>query len=216
MAQVKLKVLAGSNAGKEIPISVPRFLIGRSDDCQLRPKSDAISRNHCAIVTAGDEVLIRDLNSRNGTYINEERISGDKQLQNGDKLRLGKLEFEFVIVVEKKPEPVAAPAPKDEKTSADGSSVEFDVSEWLEEANAADKIKRSDPDTRQFKLDETDRIALEKASSGGGSTGDSAVKKFGAPDKKSPGKLPSNAKPAAANSREAAADMLKKFFNNNR
>lgn len=212
MAQVKLKVLAGSNAGKEIPVAVPRFLIGRADECQLRPKSDAISRNHCAVVTAGDDISIRDLNSRNGTYINEERVSGDRPLKNGDKLRIGKLEFEFVIVVEKKPEPVAAPAPADPKTSADGSSVEFDVTEWLEEANASDKIKRSDPDTRQFKLDETDRVALEKAAEG--ATGDSAVKKLSAPQKSAPGKLPSNSKPAAANSREAAADMLKKFFNN--
>lgn len=220
MVQVKLKVQAGNNAGKEIPVATSQFLIGRSDDCQLRPKSDAISRNHCTILTDGEQVTIRDLNSRNGTFINDERVTTDRPLQNGDKLRLGKLEFEILIKVE----PKAAAAPtvsvpssdtKQEKKAADGSSVEFDVTEWLEEANASDKGKRSDPDTRQFKLDETDRIALEKASSeAAAASGDSAVKKFSPPDKKTPGKLPDRNKQAAANSREAAADMLKKFFNN--
>ncbi|MBI2477325.1 MAG: FHA domain-containing protein [Planctomycetia bacterium] len=68
--QVKLKVLAGKNSGKELPVPVKRFLIGRGDDCHMRPKSEAISRNHCAILINDDEdeVIIRDLNSRNGTY----------------------------------------------------------------------------------------------------------------------------------------------------
>lgn len=221
MFQVNLKVMVGGNAGKEIPIPVPRFLIGRSDECHLRPKSDAISRNHCAILVHEEEVTIRDLNSRNGTFINDERIADERALKTGDKLRIGKLEFEVLIKTTKKtPEPVPDPDTKDKKPS-DSSSMEFDVSEWLEEANSKDKaLKKPDPDTRQFKLDETDRVALEKASGVAAengkpaeSTGDSAVKKLVIPTKKAPGKLPERPKQAAPNSREAAADMLKKFFN---
>jgi pSer/pThr/pTyr-binding forkhead associated (FHA) protein len=214
MVEVKLKVQAGSNAGKEIPVPMARFLIGRSEECQLRPKSDAISRNHCTILINDDEVTVRDLNSRNGTFVNEERVSGDYPLKNGDMLRVGKLKFEVVVQSSKKTSAVPAPDTKQEKKEDDGSSVEFDVSEWLEEANAVAQQKRSDPDTRQFKLDETDRIALEKAGAEESNTGDSGVKKFTPPDKKTPGKLPDRHKQAAANSREAAADMLKKFFNN--
>jgi pSer/pThr/pTyr-binding forkhead associated (FHA) protein len=214
MFQVSLKVLVGGNVGKEIPVPVPRFLIGRSDECHLRPKSDAISRNHCTILVHDNEVSIRDLNSRNGTYINDERISGDRVLTGGDKLKIGKLEFEVLIKHTKKiAEPVPDPDTKDKKI-ADSSSVEFDITEWLEEGNSKDKAKKSDPDTRHFKLDETDRVALENASQAGeNGTGDSDVKK--PPGKKGgPGKLPERPKQAAANSREAAADMLKKFFNN--
>jgi pSer/pThr/pTyr-binding forkhead associated (FHA) protein len=216
MVQVNLKVLVGGKAGKEIPVPVERFLIGRSDECHLRPKSDAISRNHCCILVHEDEVTIRDLNSRNGTYVNDERISGDRTLAPGDKLRIAKLEFEVVIKEDKK-EPVAASDPDTkEKKIADSSSMEFDVSEWLEEANAKDKVaKRSDPDTRQFRLDETERVALEKASAEQGPpSSDSGVKKPTPPAKGKPGKLPQIQKQGAANSREAAADMLKKFFNN--
>lgn len=212
MVEVKLKVQAGSNAGKEIPVPMSRFLIGRSDECQLRPKSDAISRNHCVILVHEEDVTIRDLNSRNGTYVNDEKISGDHQLKNGDMLRVGKLEFEVLMKIDRKQ--VAVP---DADTGAgrkpDDASDEFDVAEWLEEANATDKQRRSDPDTRQFKLDETDRIALNaSAEAAAMADSDSAVKK--APVKGPPGKLPERHKQAAANSREAAADMLKKFFNN--
>ena len=110
--QVKLKVLAGKNAGKELKIPVKRFLIGRGDDCHMRPKSEAISRNHCAILIneEEDKVVIRDLNSRNGTYVNGERLAADQPLQTGDHLRIGRLEFEVMIKDRKRvPEPAAAP-----------------------------------------------------------------------------------------------------------
>src|SRR4026207_2577925 len=98
MVEVKLKVQAGSNAGKEIPVPMARFLIGRSEECQLRPKSDAISRNHCTILINDSDVCIRDLNSRNGTFVNDERVEGDQPLKSGDMLRVGKLQFEVLIV----------------------------------------------------------------------------------------------------------------------
>jgi pSer/pThr/pTyr-binding forkhead associated (FHA) protein len=72
--QVRLKILRGSNAGKEIKIPVPKCLIGRGDNCHLKPQSDAISRNHCEIVTSDTEVVVRDLNSRNGTHVNGQKI----------------------------------------------------------------------------------------------------------------------------------------------
>ena len=46
---VKLKVLRGASAGKEVAVKGPRFFIGRSEECHLRVNSDAISRRHCAI-----------------------------------------------------------------------------------------------------------------------------------------------------------------------
>jgi len=219
--QVKLKVLLGKNDGKEIPIAVKRFLIGRADDCHMRPKSEAISRNHCAILINedDDEVVLRDLNSRNGTYLNGERIAADMSLESGDHLQLGRLEFEVVIKDRKRvPEPVAGVT-----DSADASgSLDFDVSEWLEEADTTEKKQQTtDPETRQFKLDDTDRIALEEAKQTLDSVDgidvpaeESGTKAFTPPKKQAPGKLPESVKPVAATSQDAAADMLKKFFNN--
>ncbi len=106
------------------------------------------------------------------------------------------------------------------------ASLDFDISEWLHEAETSEKAqKKSDPETRQFKIDETDRIALEAAKRTldsvdgiempAAKTDESGTKKFERPKKQAPGKLPETAKAAAASSsRDAAADMLKKFFNN--
>ena len=220
--RVKLKVLVGKSAGKEIPIPVSRFLIGRGDDCHMRPKSDAISRNHCAILIGDDSVHIRDLNSRNGTFVNGERIQGDCELKKGDKIRIGQLEFEAVVKpdrkVEKPATPPAAETAAEAKAKSDSGSIDFDVSDWLAEADAVAKARRqAEPDTRQFQLEETDRIALE---SGEGADAEDAEqqgdkgRKLARPEKKSPGKLPPKPASQAASSREAAADMLKKFFNN--
>jgi pSer/pThr/pTyr-binding forkhead associated (FHA) protein len=223
--QVKLKVLAGKNAGKELAVPVKRFLIGRGDDCHMRPKSEAISRNHCAILVNEDdgEVVIRDLNSRNGTFLNGERLAADQSLESGDHLQIGRLEFEVMIKDRKRvPEPVAAPA----SPSNDSASLEFDINEWLHETDDSTQAaqKKVDPDTRQFRLDETDRIALEAAKQTLGSvdgidlpasdTSESGTKQLDRPKKQAPGKLPETDKPVAASSRDAAADMLKKFFNN--
>ena len=220
--QVKLKVLLGKNDGKEIPISVQRFLIGRADDCHMRPKSEAISRNHCTILVNEDEdqVVLRDLNSRNGTYLNGERIAADMPLESGDHLQLGRLEFE-VVIKDRKPAPAPVAAVTDSGEAS--GSLEFDVSEWLEEADSKveKKQRTSDPETRQFKLDETDRIALEEAKQTldsvdgvDAASADAAARGAKLPKKQAPGKLPESAKPVAATSQDAAADMLKKFFNN--
>ena len=53
---VKLKVLRGASAGKEVAVRGPRFFIGRSEECNLRANSDAISRQHCAIIIDGNDV----------------------------------------------------------------------------------------------------------------------------------------------------------------
>ena len=197
--EVKLKVLTGKNTGKSISVPVKRFLIGRADDCHLRPKSDAISRNHCVILVSDDEAVVRDLNSRNGTLLNGEAVEGDHVLATGDVLKVGKIEFELAVKAKKKKKKEKKPQPVEVK--ADDGSMEFDVSEWLDEADVVVRsAQASDPETRQYKLDETDRIALDKSAKNS--------------EKREPGKLPVAAPiDSDVSSQDAAADMLKKFFN---
>ena len=117
--------------------------------------------------------------------------------------------------------PTGAVAAGSDSAEASGS-LDFDVNEWREEADTTEKKPDiADPSTRQFKLDETDRIALEEAKQTLDSVDgidlpaeDSESKAFKVPKKQEPGKLPESVKPVAASSQDAAADMLKKFFNN--
>ena len=93
---VHLVVASGNRAGQVIPVTVEKFIIGRAADCHLKPTSELISRYHCALLV-GNDVVVRDLGSRNGVRLNDERISTEQKLNNGDKLAVGPLEFRVCI-----------------------------------------------------------------------------------------------------------------------
>lgn len=223
--QVRIKMLHGSGTGKEVKIPTPKCLIGRGDDCHLKPQSDAVSRRHCVIITTENEVVVRDLNSRNGTFVNEERVAEESVLLTGDVLRVGPLEFEMVI------EQTAA-KPKRSKVSdikeavartAEGSSLNAtsdlgEVEDWLTEGDEEDQQRRTtDPETRQFRLDDTPDPGTIVAAKEGATTDTKAIPPDEAEPKKQakkkPGKLPPRPSAQSKDSREAATDMLKKFFN---
>jgi predicted component of type VI protein secretion system len=97
MPQVELRVVSGKQAGASIPLQKGKFLIGREHDCHLRPNSDLVSRHHCAFTVDDYSVQVRDLGSTNGTFVNGERTRGIVLLNPGDRVTVGKLEFEVVI-----------------------------------------------------------------------------------------------------------------------
>jgi predicted component of type VI protein secretion system len=91
--RVSLIVAEGKREGKVIPIAVRQFMVGRHKQCQLRAASPAVSQHHCAVLVRGDEVRVRDFDSANGTFVNDERVQGERTLHNGDCLRIGPLLF---------------------------------------------------------------------------------------------------------------------------
>lgn len=95
----KLWYLEGllSNGRKwEIPIDKYPFLIGRSSKCDLNLSSKDISRNHAEIVRLGSSLMIRDLASTNGTFLNNKKVAQNTSLQNGDVVHFGSIEFKIV------------------------------------------------------------------------------------------------------------------------
>jgi predicted component of type VI protein secretion system len=97
MLNAELKVIGGKHDGTLIPLATKRFLIGREQDCQLRPNSDLVSRHHCVLSVDDYTVRIRELGSTNGTFVNGEQIHGEVALNAGDHITIGKLDFEVVI-----------------------------------------------------------------------------------------------------------------------
>jgi hypothetical protein len=71
--QARLKVLQDNANLKQVKL-LPITVIGRSADCQLKIASTQVSRKHCRITVTDKEVLIEDLHSANGTYVNQEKI----------------------------------------------------------------------------------------------------------------------------------------------
>jgi predicted component of type VI protein secretion system len=97
----------GKMENKAIPVPGSQFLIGRDPQCQLRPSNPLISHRHCALLIRGDKLFIRDLVSTNGTSVNDERIQGEVELNNNDRITLGPLHFAILI---EQPALVLAPA----------------------------------------------------------------------------------------------------------
>lgn len=97
MLHAVLKVVGGKQDGKLIPLNTKKFLIGREQDCHLRPSNESVSRHHCAITIDDYSVRVRDLGSSNGTSLNGKRIIGVQEAEPNDKLTVGNLEFEIVF-----------------------------------------------------------------------------------------------------------------------
>jgi two-component system, cell cycle response regulator len=85
-----LTVLSGTAAGQMFRIPEGHWcVIGRAQGSQLRIEEEGVSRNHARIRRDGPIVQVEDLGSRNGTYLNGERISTVKRLDEGDKIQIG-------------------------------------------------------------------------------------------------------------------------------
>ena len=90
-------VLAGQNVGEMYKVATEQITMGRGGSADVRLVDEGISRFHCRIKVDGDDLYVEDLQSRNGTFLNGERISRRK-LEDGDKIQLGRttvLKFSF-------------------------------------------------------------------------------------------------------------------------
>ena len=94
MLTVELKVLEGRQQGKTIPLNVRQFLIGREEDCHLRPNSDLVSRHHCVFTVDDFTVRLRDLGSTNGTFVNGQPVRR-VALADGTRVTLGRTTLVF-------------------------------------------------------------------------------------------------------------------------
>ena len=95
--RVSLIIASGKKASLSVKIKPGISLIGRNKSCQVRPKTDSVSKRHCAIICTENDVWVEDLGSRKGTLLNREPISGRVRLKNGDFIRTGKVKYRFVI-----------------------------------------------------------------------------------------------------------------------
>jgi pSer/pThr/pTyr-binding forkhead associated (FHA) protein len=215
--RAKLKVMRGASAGKFVDIGKQKFLIGRADGCTLRLNHEAISRKHCLFVLHDDKVTLRDMGSRNGTYLNGERLKNEVQLATGDELRIGPLLFE-VVVTDDAGKVQVPPGPDPEEHVVDGKASDSGlISDWLTEADEEDETKRSTAGPRQFVPADSNKIDLDTKSE---VPSTEETKAFGFKLKKSkdkkkkPGKLPTQKKDLGDDSQEAAAETLRRLFNN--
>ena len=204
-------IASGKRAGRAISMKRDKLLIGRAEECDLRPLSEEVSRKHCAIIKKDDVLWAKDLRSRNGTFVNGLRIGEPKQLADGDLVRVGSLELKVSVAVEPKLETEEDisrlllggddPAGVHDTTrsieaTVDDSALVHDSSEPKgKDAAGATMISSVDV------IDEDDDSAHGKAV-------EEILK-----SRTKPGNLPKSNKPDGS-SRDAAADALRKYFGN--
>jgi diguanylate cyclase (GGDEF)-like protein len=84
-----LTVLTGSASGKMFKLHAS-MTIGRSPVCEIRLEDDGISRSHARVRCEAEVATLEDLQSRNGTFVNGERIREIVKVVDGDKIQVGR------------------------------------------------------------------------------------------------------------------------------
>ena len=110
---IKLRVMQGRPAGKCLKFARGDFYFGRGAECQVRPNSDWVSRQHCLLRVTRDGAWLRDLGSRNGTLVNGELLDGERRLEVGDQVQVGPLVFEVHPDSDRPADRVATSMPPD-------------------------------------------------------------------------------------------------------
>ncbi len=72
-------------------------VLGRGEQAEIRLDDPFASGAHARIYTQGDLMVIEDLESTNGTYLNEELLDGPRPLHPGDRVRIGESEFTYEV-----------------------------------------------------------------------------------------------------------------------
>lgn len=85
----------GHTAGMEYEVGTGAVL-GRGDQAEIRLEDPFASSRHARLVRQGGAVVLEDMGSTNGTYLNEELLSGPQPLHPGDRVRIGDSEFTFL------------------------------------------------------------------------------------------------------------------------
>lgn len=88
----KLQAITGEFTGQEISIDRD-MLVGRHQDADLLLQAAEISRRHAALLLKDQLLWVQDLNSSNGTFINDIRIEQEKQLHDGDIVQFASFKF---------------------------------------------------------------------------------------------------------------------------
>ena len=85
MAQLQI---VKPDEGRQIPLDGDKFVMGRNPDCAVVIPVTSVSREHAQIVRVNGKFFIEDKQSRNGTFVNSQAITGRTPLKNNDKIRI--------------------------------------------------------------------------------------------------------------------------------
>lgn len=155
-----LVVQTGKYKGKRIKVAGPEVMVGRDEKAGVRIGSDDVSREHCLLTPTSDGILVKDLDSRNGTFIDSVPIGHNEEvlMRTGSTLTVGPMTFQLAVTGVKR---VAPP-----RKEPDPSSLsDDDISALLTEGDTSEQLSAADTTiiTGRAALKETPAAAIPPA-----------------------------------------------------
>lgn len=92
----KLIVTSAGKPPVHVHLGETRMLIGRGDNCQVKLEGGSVSKEHAAILVMGNDDILEDLGSTNGTVVNGQRLTERYVLQNRDEIMVGSYTLQYV------------------------------------------------------------------------------------------------------------------------
>jgi pSer/pThr/pTyr-binding forkhead associated (FHA) protein len=134
---VNLVLLKKNGSHKFFPLPSSVTVIGRRHSCDLCIPLVSVSRRHCQLNYDDGVLKIRDLDSRNGTYLNGKRIN-EAVIQAGDSIKIGPLTF--VLQIDGQPQTIAEPASSIQSSSRQDVAAEDIIDERLDDFAELDDL----------------------------------------------------------------------------
>jgi two-component system cell cycle response regulator len=91
-----LVVIHGEDLGRKYDLGDGPLSIGRSAKSDIEIDQDSVSRHHARVAHDGSRVVVKDLGSTNGTFVNDAHIDGEHGLRNGDLIKIGRTVLKFI------------------------------------------------------------------------------------------------------------------------
>ena len=100
-----LHILKGARQGERVALDKDTLVLGRSPDCQVVIPVTSVSRQHARLVRAQEKWYLEDMQSRNGTFLNNQPVTTRTPLRHNDRIRI----CDFVATFHDQPVPPPAP-----------------------------------------------------------------------------------------------------------
>lgn len=95
LEQAYLRLLVPGREETRFGLDSPKVRIGRASDNEVSLSDLSLSREHAQIARRGNRYRLRDLGSRNGTFLNDAKVEGEVLLNDGDLIRVGEMRLQF-------------------------------------------------------------------------------------------------------------------------
>ena len=151
---VNLVMFKRDGSQKMFPLPSGVTVIGRRRSCDLRIPLMSVSKKHCQVHQDSGKLKIRDLGSRNGIQLNDQKVE-EAEIKAGDRLQVGPLKFIFQI--DGTPQNIQPPSSEKEPSGAPQAKAE--AAEEIISEEAGDELFGSFDDLDELEgLDELDSL----------------------------------------------------------